>query len=114
MDADITFVSDAIVWGIFPHTHVRGKSWEYTLELPDGTTKAILSVPRYDFNWQTYYMFKDPLEIPKGSRPGVERLVRQFGGEQVEPGPENRRQVGRSDVGGDAVHRDFSSARHCR
>jgi hypothetical protein len=68
VDADITFVSDAVVWGIFPHTHVRGKKWEYVLELPDGTKKPILSVPRYDFNWQTYYMFKDPLEIPKGSR----------------------------------------------
>jgi hypothetical protein len=68
VDADLTFVSDAIVWGIFPHTHVRGKKWEYVLELPDGTKKPILSVPKYDFNWQTYYMFKEPLQIPKGSR----------------------------------------------
>jgi hypothetical protein len=68
VDADITFVADAIVWGIFPHTHVRGKRWEYTLELPDGTRKQVLSVPRYDFNWQTYYMFKEPLQVPKGSR----------------------------------------------
>jgi hypothetical protein len=68
VDADISFVSDAVVWGIFPHTHVRGKKWEYVLELPDGTRKPILSVPKYDFNWQTYYMFKEPLEVPKGSR----------------------------------------------
>jgi len=68
VDADLTFVNDAIVWGIFPHTHVRGKKWEYALELPDGTKKPILSVPRYDFNWQTYYMFKEPLQVPKGSR----------------------------------------------
>ena len=68
VDADISFVSDAVVWGIFPHTHVRGQKWEYVLELPDGTKKNILSVPTYDFNWQTYYMFTEPLEIPKGSR----------------------------------------------
>jgi mono/diheme cytochrome c family protein len=68
VDADLTFVADAVVWGIFPHTHVRGKKWEYTLELPDGTRKPILSVPRYDFNWQTYYMFKEPLQVPKGSK----------------------------------------------
>ena len=30
--------------------------------------KQVLSVPRYDFNWQTYYMFKEPLQVPKGSR----------------------------------------------
>ena len=68
VDADLGFVNDAVVWGIFPHTHVRGKKWEYTLELPDGTKKVILSVPRYDFNWQTYYMFKEPLLVPKGSK----------------------------------------------
>ena len=68
VDADLSFVTDTTVWGIFPHTHVRGKKWEYTLELPDGTKKVILSVPRYDFNWQTYYMFKEPLVVPKGSK----------------------------------------------
>ena len=68
VDADISFVADATVWGIFPHTHVRGKKWEYVLELPDGTKKTVLSVPKYDFNWQTYYMFTEPLQVPKGSR----------------------------------------------
>lgn len=68
VNSDVEFVQDAIVWGLFPHTHVRGKKWEYVLQLPDGTKKTILSVPRYDFNWQTYYMFKEPLQVPKGSK----------------------------------------------
>ncbi len=68
INGEVEFVQDATVWGVFPHTHVRGKKWEYVLQLPDGTKKTILSVPRYDFNWQTYYMFKEPLQIPKGSR----------------------------------------------
>ena len=68
VDAEVGFLNDAIVWGLFPHTHVRGKRWEYVLELPDGTKKMVLSVPKYDFNWQTYYMFAEPLKVPKGSR----------------------------------------------
>jgi hypothetical protein len=68
VNADAEFLQDTTVWGIFPHTHLRGKKWEYTLVLPDGTKKTILSVPRYDFNWQTYYMFKEPLQVPKGAR----------------------------------------------
>ena len=68
VDTDIGFREDVTVWGVFPHTHVRGKRWNYVLELPDGTRKPLLSVPKYDFNWQTYYMFTEPLEIPKGSR----------------------------------------------
>jgi hypothetical protein len=68
VDAEVSFVQDATVWGIFPHTHLRGKRWEYKLIQPDGAVKPILSVPRYDFNWQTYYMFREPLQIAKGSK----------------------------------------------
>lgn len=68
VDADVEFAQDATVWGLFPHTHVRGKRWEYVLQLPDGSKKTILSVPQYNFNWQTYYMFREPLQVPKGSR----------------------------------------------
>jgi hypothetical protein len=65
---DFEFLNNATVWGLFPHTHLRGKRWAYTLELPNGETKSILLVPRYDFNWQTYYMFKEPLQVPKGAK----------------------------------------------
>jgi hypothetical protein len=68
VDTEVGFLQDVTLWGLFPHTHVRGKRWEYKLELPDGTVKPLLSVPKYDFNWQTYYMFKEPLTIPKGAR----------------------------------------------
>jgi Copper type II ascorbate-dependent monooxygenase, C-terminal domain len=65
---EIEFLQDTTVWGLFPHTHLRGKAWDYKLVLPDGTTTTILSVPHYDFKWQTYYMFKEPLQVPKGAR----------------------------------------------
>jgi hypothetical protein len=68
VNAEVEFVQDATVWGLFPHTHVRGRKWEYVLRLPDGSKKTILSVPRYDFNWQTYYMFKEPLSVPRGAK----------------------------------------------
>jgi len=66
--ADAEFLQDATVWGVFPHTHVRGKRWEYRLVLPNGDATPILSVPRYDFDWQTYYMFTTPLRVPKGAK----------------------------------------------
>ncbi len=68
VDAEVGFLQDTTIWGILPHTHLRGKKWRYILELPDGTRKTILDVPRYDFNWQTYYMFREPLQVPKGAR----------------------------------------------
>lgn len=68
VDTELGFLQDVTLWGIFPHTHVRGKRWEYKAAMPDGTVKPLLSVPNYDFNWQTYYMFKEPITLPKGAR----------------------------------------------
>lgn len=68
VDAGIEFTGDAHIWGIFPHTHLRGKSWEYRLVYPDGRSEVVLAVPKYDFNWQTYYMFARPVAAPKGTR----------------------------------------------
>jgi hypothetical protein len=64
----IEFTQDAHVLALFPHTHVRGKDWRYQIVYPDGRSEVILDVPRYDFNWQTYYEFATPLAVPKGAR----------------------------------------------
>jgi hypothetical protein len=66
--AEIGFREAVRVYGLFPHTHLRGKRWEYRLVQPDGQSQVILSVPKYDFKWQTYYMFATPLEVPAGAR----------------------------------------------
>lgn len=68
VEAGIRFNEDVHISAIFPHTHVRGKSWEYRLIYPDGRKEVVLAVPRYDFNWQTYYNFAMPLAVPKGAR----------------------------------------------
>jgi hypothetical protein len=68
VETELGFLRDVTLWGLFPHTHVRGRRWEYRLALPDGTTTPLLSVPEYDFNWQTYYMFKEPIVVPTGAR----------------------------------------------
>jgi hypothetical protein len=68
VDSQIEFTQDTHIVALFPHTHLRGKSWEYRLTYPDGHEETVLSVPHYDFNWQTYYEFAKPLAVPKGSR----------------------------------------------
>src|SRR5262249_61240287 len=34
----------------------------------DGRTEALLSVPRYDFNWQITYVLSKTLDLPAGTR----------------------------------------------
>jgi hypothetical protein len=68
VDAEMTLGQDVTMWSMLPHTHVRGKRWTYELTYPDGRKDTILSVPKYDFNWQTDYVFKEPLKLPKGTK----------------------------------------------
>jgi mono/diheme cytochrome c family protein len=68
VDSAIQFEQDSHIFALFPHTHLRGKSWRYVLVYPDGHSEVVLSVPKYDFNWQTFYEFATPLAVPKGSR----------------------------------------------
>jgi hypothetical protein len=68
VQSSYTFKADAHILNLMPHMHLRGKDFEYRLVYPDGASKVILSVPRYDFNWQTRYELKEPIAAPKGSR----------------------------------------------
>ena len=51
-----------------PHMHYRGKHMKYIAEYPDGTSEILLSVPKYDFNWQFNYQLEEPVFIPAGTR----------------------------------------------
>jgi hypothetical protein len=63
-----TFPADALVLSFMPHMHLRGLSARYVLSTPDGKTDTLLSVPDYDFGWQSVYRFAKPLAIAKGSK----------------------------------------------
>jgi hypothetical protein len=67
IDAQMTFNQGATIWSILPHTHVRGREWRVDVTYPDGRNEVVLAVPKYDFNWQTEYVFKEPLRLPKGT-----------------------------------------------
>lgn len=62
-------IKEAItLYAFAPHMHLRGKDIKYTLIWPDGREQVLLSVPKFDFNWQLHYELDEPLKIPAGSR----------------------------------------------
>ncbi len=63
-----TFNEDVLITSFMPHMHVRGKDFTYTAVYPDGRSEILLSVPKYDFNWQLTYIPKEPIALPKGTR----------------------------------------------
>ncbi len=53
---------------MMPHMHLRGKSFKYEILFPGGKRETVLSIPRYDFNWQTAYRLQKPITLPPGTR----------------------------------------------
>jgi peroxiredoxin len=68
VNAVSTFKTDVTVWALMPHMHLRGKAFDFDAIYPDGKTVKLLSVPKYDFAWQSAYRFSKPLELPAGTR----------------------------------------------
>jgi hypothetical protein len=60
--------ADTIITSFTPHMHMRGKDMTYTATYPDGRTETLLSVPKWDFNWQITYQLKEAKRMPKGTR----------------------------------------------
>jgi peroxiredoxin len=68
VEADFRFRDDAVMLAMFPHMHLRGKSFRYEAHYPDGRSEILLDVPQYDFNWQHAYAFAEPKRMPAGTR----------------------------------------------
>jgi hypothetical protein len=67
VESERTYAGDALLISVFPHMHLRGKSFHYELIHPDGRKETIMNMPRYDFNWQTSYVFSEPVKLTKGT-----------------------------------------------
>jgi mono/diheme cytochrome c family protein len=59
--------TDTLITSFTPHMHVRGKDMTYIAKFPDGTKETLLSVPKWDFNWQISYELPKPRLFPKGT-----------------------------------------------
>jgi peroxiredoxin/mono/diheme cytochrome c family protein len=66
--SQLTVPADVYLLSFSPHMHVRGKDFEYKATFPDGKQEVLLSVPQYDFNWQSTYRLPEPRFVPKGTK----------------------------------------------
>ena len=66
--ASYKFRKPAVLHNLSPHMHVRGASFKYELIYPDGKSETLLSVPRWDFAWQSLYKLKEPISVPAGAQ----------------------------------------------
>jgi hypothetical protein len=63
-----TIPSAAHLLSLMPHMHLRGTDFVIQATYPDGTSETLLSVPAYDFAWQSVYRLAEPKRMPRGTR----------------------------------------------
>jgi len=63
-----TLPGDVSVYSAIAHAHYLAKEMKATATLPDGSTRPLLWIRDWDFNWQDTYVYKQPFTLPKGTR----------------------------------------------
>jgi peroxiredoxin len=66
--AYLTFPADAYLYTLYPHAHYRGYHVELKAVTPDGKSQMLLSLPKYDFNWQRDYDPVKPILVKAGTK----------------------------------------------
>ena len=87
VEAEATFSEDVKIYSMHPHMHLRGKDMTYTATYPDGRKEILLSVPKYDFGWQTDYWLAQPLLLPKGTKVHVAAHFDNSAANRANPDP---------------------------
>ena len=63
--------ADAELLAILPHAHYVARAMQGLATTPDGTSRWLLNIGRWDFNWQGEYWYQEPMQLTKGSRVGM-------------------------------------------
>jgi hypothetical protein len=78
---------DVLLLSLFPHMHLRGKSFRYEALYANGDVEVLLDVPRYDFNWQHSYTLDEPKRLPAGTRLRCTAVYDNSAGNLANPDP---------------------------
>lgn len=59
---------NSLALGVVSHLHMRGAATRIELHPDTPQTQILLDIPRWDFNWQGQYWFKEPIPLQAGDR----------------------------------------------
>jgi peroxiredoxin len=68
MNAVWVVPEDVQAFDVMPHMHLIGRSVSMVARFKDGTTKDLVVIKDWDFNWQETYQFREPIKLPRGTR----------------------------------------------
>ena len=62
-----TLAEPAHLRAVMPHAHYLGRAIDAKIVYPDGRVENVLHIPNWDPAWQSEYVFKEPIPLPRGA-----------------------------------------------
>jgi tetratricopeptide (TPR) repeat protein len=62
-----TMPVDVDLLAIYPHAHYLGKELAATATFPDGSTRSLINILRWDLNWQAVFYYAQQVFLPKAT-----------------------------------------------
>lgn len=64
----VTLPTEVRLLAIYPHAHYLGKDLLATVTFPDGSSKTLIHIPRWDINWQAVFYYDSQVILPAQTR----------------------------------------------
>ncbi len=56
------------VWFVAPHMHLLGRKMTVEMKAPGKDAQCLVNIDDWNFNWQGTYAYKEPIDVPIGTR----------------------------------------------
>ena len=64
---EFTLPEPVSLLAIYPHAHYLGRDLLAQAKFPNGQTKTLLHISRWDLNWQAVFTYSNPISLPAGT-----------------------------------------------
>jgi hypothetical protein len=66
VSADLNITGNYDLWGVVPHMHLHGTDINVAIRHADGSSTCAVHIPRWDFHWQMFYYYQQPIAVVAG------------------------------------------------
>lgn len=89
---------------IYPHAHYLCRDMLAEAKFPDGETRALLHISRWDLNWQAVFTYATPVELPAGTKVSMRFTYDNSAANPANPNSPPQRVVAGNRASGEMAH----------
>jgi hypothetical protein len=105
VSSSVTLPLGLTLTSVFPHMHLIGRDFKLTAHPPSGKPFPLIWIDDWDFNWQSFYQYAEPVRLPAGTKVVLEGIH-----DNSADNPRNPNQPPQRVVGGEQTTNEMSAA----